>query len=211
MTAPVRGAPTMNCQSAAAGGLNDRVASCRARMSLATRASSSSPWLASPPGTKLRISTPSSIPRGWGDAANPTASRCASSACTAGVHSPADRRIVSPRRSTSVSPPPSLISDRGCCNTTYRPASGLTPQPYGALAVVVADRHGGDGLLLLQAEHRLDVELPHHVHVRPWVVSPRRRKRVPKPIAGGTLSRPVVEEAVVDHDQPYVGTGIRVL
>src|SRR5262249_6146085 len=112
-------------------------------------------------------------------------------------------RPTSPRTRHSSGP--------SCCRTTYRPALGLMLEPYDALAVVVADRHGAGALILLQAEHRLDVELPHHVHVRPRIVPPRRRERVPKPIAGGTFSRPVLEKAVVDHDQPYVGTGIRVL
>jgi len=43
-----------------------------------------------------------------------------------------------------------------------------------SLAVVVADRGGSAGGAL-HVEHRLDVELTHDVHVRPWIVPPRLR------------------------------------
>jgi len=62
-----------------------------------------------------------------------------------------------------------------------------------ALAIVVADRDRLHRRLLLQSQHRLDVELAHDVHVRPGVVPPRGGQLVPQPVPGGTLPFPVRE------------------
>jgi hypothetical protein len=80
-----------------------------------------------------------------------------------------------------------------------------------ALAVVVADRDGPHGRLLLHAKHRLDVELAHDVHVGARVVAPGGRKGVAEPVPGGLLPFPVREKAVVDHRSRYVGTWGRLL
>ena len=58
-----------------------------------------------------------------------------------------------------------------------RPRRGSASSGCSLLAVVVADRGRPDGLVL-QAKHRLDVELAHHVHVRPRIIPPRGRQRV---------------------------------
>lgn len=65
--------------------------------------------------TKVGTSRPwSSLPRGRGAALNPTSYRCVSKACTAGVHGPVGRRMVSPTRTTpSLTLPPDEVGALG--------------------------------------------------------------------------------------------------
>src|SRR5690242_10655542 len=106
---------------------------------------------------------------------------------------------------------PSWIRSRREARQPTGASLGETCRKWKLLPVVVADRNGVRRRLLLQPQHRLDVELAHDVHVGPRVVPPRGRQLVPEPGAGGAFPFPVPEEAVVDHRSGYVGSGRPVL
>src|SRR3954453_22343892 len=88
---------------------------------------------------------------------------------------------------------------------------GETGRKWKGPTVLVPDGRRPHVRLLLQPQHRLDVQPAHDVHVGTWIVPPRGRQGVPQPGPGGAFAFPVLEEAVVDHRSGYVGTGRQVL